>query len=171
MRIIAVQHFAALNRMPDTLDKEKIGDSKKREQREEQSQSRYLHTEARGALKGRVEPSRASKGPFYACGRKGSVKLSYRAVYFFISRLDPVARARGRSFSTRKGWFLRPTDFPIAVLWRVNTPLHAPACERAANKKKTAHAIVTLNRRDQEQLSAVREKEGMQSEKGREKER
>jgi len=80
--------------MPDMLDKEKIGGSKKREQHEEQSQSRYLHTEARGALKGRVEPSRASKGPFYACGRKGSVKLSYRAVYFFISRLDPVARAR-----------------------------------------------------------------------------
>lgn len=80
--------------MLDTLDKEKIGCSKKREQREEQSQSRYLHTEARDALKGRVEPLRASKGPFYACGRKGSVKLSYRAVYFFISRLDPVARAR-----------------------------------------------------------------------------
>lgn len=94
MRVKVLRHFPALNRMPDTLDKEKIGRSKKREQREEQSQSRYLHTEARGALKGRVEPSRASKGPFYACGRKGSVKLSYRAVYFFISRLDPVARAR-----------------------------------------------------------------------------
>jgi len=33
---------------------------------------------------------------------------------------------------------LRPTDFPIAVLWRVNTPLYAPACERTANKKKNS---------------------------------
>lgn len=102
-RVTVLRHFPALNRMPDTLDKEKIGGSKKREQREEQSQSRYLHTEARGALKGRVEPSRASKGPFYACGRKGSVKLSYRAVYFFISRLDP-ARAAGLSRRGKGGF-------------------------------------------------------------------
>lgn len=118
----------ALNRTLDMLDKEKTGGSKKRGQLEEQSQSRYLHTETRGTLKGRVEPSCASKGPFYACGHKGSVKLSYRAVYFFISRLDQAAR--GRSFSTRKGWFLRPTDFPIAFLWRVNTLLRASMCAR-----------------------------------------
>lgn len=158
MRIIILRHFPALNRMPDMLDKEKIGGSKKREQHEEQSQSRYLHTEARGALKGRVEPSRASKGPFYACGRKGSVKLSYRAVYFFISRLDPVARARGRSFSTRKGWFLRPTDFPIVVLWRVNTPLYVPTCERATNKKNSARDRHAKSKRSRATLSSKRER-------------
>lgn len=98
--------------------KEKTKDSKKREQPGEQSQGTYLHTVARGR-NARVEPLRASKGPFYACGRKGSVKLSYRAVYFFISQANPACRA----VSTRKGWFLRPTDFPIAVLWRVNTLL------------------------------------------------
>lgn len=75
---------------------------------------------------------------------------------------------------------MRPTDFPIAVLWRVNTLLRR-ACERAANKKererkkkgekrekeKGAHAIVTLNRRDQERLSATRGREGGAERDGR----
>lgn len=158
MRVIVLQHFPALNRMPDTLDKEKIGDSKKREQREEQSQSRYLHTEARGALKGRVEPSRASKGPFYACGRKGSVKLSYRAVYFFISRLDPIARARARPiFLDAERVVFAADGFPDSGFMACQHAL-IRACERAANKKNSTRDRHAKSKRSRAILGNRRER-------------
>lgn len=87
--------------------------------------------------------------------------MSYRAVYFFISQANPACLPR--AVSTRKGWFLRPTDFPIAVLWRVNTLLpDGRYVDAALNKKglkkegrNAEHANLPLNRKDQEQAARI----------------
>lgn len=44
------------------------------------------------------------------------------------------------------------------VLWRVNTPLYAPACERATNKKNSARDRHAKSKRSRATLSSERER-------------